>query len=168
MERKICCTCGEEKDISGFTYDEITLVILDSCIECEKIRKHKEYKRQWYLDNKERRKEKDSENGKLYYKNNKEKVRNRQKLYELENKQKKKEYSDSKREYFSLKKKEYRKNNWEKVREQEKENQIKKRNQDQETQRKYSRWECFHVFGERDRVLNSITRNIFLTTRPIL
>jgi hypothetical protein len=111
--KKICSKCKEEKDIEEFHLCKTKKDGRKShCKKCLKI---------YYEDNKEKIKERNKE----YYKNNKDEIIERNKKYRENNKEKiksqKKEYQGNNKEKIRKKGKEYREDNKEKIRERGKE-----------------------------------------------
>lgn len=87
----------------------------------------KAYKHQWYLANKERRKEHDATLKKIYKKANSDKIKAQSKEYHAKTKDKTKAYYEANKEKIKERIKNYRKENLELLKKREKEAQIKKR-----------------------------------------
>lgn len=87
----------------------------------------KAYKRQWYLDNKERTKERSKELKKVYKEANRDKIKQQSKEYHERTKDKAKAYYEANKEHIKARQKKFRQENWELIRQREKEAQIKKR-----------------------------------------
>lgn len=87
----------------------------------------KAYKRQWYLDNKERTKERSKELKKVYKEANSDKIKQQSKEYHERTKELKKTYYETNKEHIKTRQKKFRQENWELIRQREKEAQIKKR-----------------------------------------
>ena len=87
----------------------------------------KAYKRQWYLDNKERTKERSKELKKVYKEVNRDKIKQQSKEYHERTKDKAKAYYEANKEHIKARQKKFRQENWELIRQREKEAQIKKR-----------------------------------------
>lgn len=150
---KICSRCHLDIPITDFEiYDGIKIKRRSYCKLCDKERTHeyylknkdkisknikeyaknnadaiKAYKKQWYLDNRERTKDQSKINKKNYKENNSEKIKKQSKIYYLNNIDKIKQYQKNSADAQKQKRKEYRENNWELIRNREKLNQTKKR-----------------------------------------
>lgn len=87
----------------------------------------KEYKRKWYLANRERTREHDIARIKDYKQSHKEEIKVKSKEYYKKNKDKSKSYYEANKEKIKKRQKEFRTKNWNKIRKRERESQIKKR-----------------------------------------
>lgn len=123
MENKVCTKCGKEKPLEEFSRDNRTTDgFVCHCKECIK-----DYKHQWYNNNKEIKKEHDKEVRQLYKTINKDKIKQQSKEYHKKNKDKSKSYYQTNKDHIKLRQKQYRKDNWKLIRQREKDAQIKKR-----------------------------------------
>lgn len=133
METKVCPKCGRELPLSDFNNnrskkDGRAIQCRDCC---------KEYNKEYYEKNKEKRKE--------YLAKNKEKIKEQRKEYRAKNKEKikekrkeyNKEYSIKNKEKIEEYQKEYRKENKEKLKEREKEYREKNKEKIKDYKKEY-------------------------------
>lgn len=91
MKTKICLKCKKEKSINDFRIRSDNNKYRNICKECEK-----QYKQNYYKENKE----KISENNRIYNKNNKEKINKYKKQWEINNPEKVKQARKKYREKY--------------------------------------------------------------------